>query len=264
MTRFSRILLAALWCVGLPPVVAEGSRDAVVIAGFPKEGRLEQDGTGHYADMVRAFLAESDQPASFVIMPVMRTIRTFTSGRSICMVPAAFERWRHHAPDMKREDVLESEPIDYVTAHIVTRRGDPVITDLKSLNGKRISFWVGLPVDAFLSGMQIEMIAAESEVSSIRLLMSGRVDAIWSWAPDAFLLYDRMGLGTPNLVLDDPVFGSAVHILCRKTPSTAALMADIDKSIRAMRADGRLKEILGHHSRVVGVDVPLNMVEAQN
>lgn len=261
MTRFSRILLAALWCIGLPPVVAEESRDAVVIAGFPKEGRLEQDGTGHYADMVQAFLAESDEPASFVIMPFKRVTRTFLDGGSICVVPAAFERWRHFVPSLTREDILESEPIDYVTAHIVTRAGEPTISDIRQLQGKRVSHWVGVPVDAFLT--DVDTIAAESEESNIRLLMSGRVDAIFSWSPDASILYDRMGLGTPNFAPDEPVFGSATHLVCRKTPATELLSRDVNQTILRMRADGRLKDLLGRHARVVGVDVPLNIVEAK-
>ncbi|SDE24507.1 substrate-binding periplasmic protein [Kordiimonas lacus] len=232
-----------------------------MIAGFPKEGRLEQDGTGHYADVVHAVLAETDTEAKFVIMPVLRAVRTFADGGSICLLPAAFERWKHKFPYLTREDIIESEPIDYVTAHIVTRPGDPAIVKLDELEGKRISVWVGLTIDAFLSDIDVEIIRAESEESSIKLLMSGRVDAIWNWVPDAYILYERLGYGTPNLVESEPIFGAAAHFLCRRTPATEALMSDIDPAIRMMRKDGRLKDIMGQHTRVVGVDVPLNMAE---
>lgn len=237
--------------------------DSVVIAGFPKEGRLEQDGTGHYADMVQAILAETEVDARFVIMPVLRAVRTFDQGGSICMLPAAFERWKEKFPALTREDIIESEPIDYVTAHIVTRDGEPVISRLEDLSGKRLAVWVGLTIDTYLSDIDVDLIKTESEESSIRLLMSGRVDAIWNWVPDAYILYERFGYGVPNLDENEPIFGAAAHFLCRRTPATEAFLSEVNPAIRAMRADGRIKDIMGLHTRVVGVDVPLNLVEAQ-
>lgn len=250
-------------CLSVASYADTLEHEPVVIAGFTKEGRLEQDGTGHYADMVHAVLAEATVGARFVIMPVLRTVRSFAEGDSICMVPAAFERWKVKFPNLNREDIIESEPIDYISAHIATRAGMPVITRLEELNGMRMAVWVALPVDTHLTDIDVEVIRAESEESSIKLLMSGRVDAIWTWVPDAYILYERLGYGVPNIDDNQPIYGSAAHFLCRRTPTTEALMKQVDPIIRSMRADGRLKKILGRHTRVVGVDIPLSVVENQ-
>lgn len=255
----SLCLLAGVMALSETSVRAQGDR--VIVAGFLKEGRLEADGTGHYADFTRAVLAESAVPSQFVAVPVKRAVRDFAAGDSICMVPAAFRVWRFSFPGLTKGDIVESKPIDYITAHIVTRQGDPVISDVRELEGMRIGVWVGAEVDVFLKGIELTMIRAETEESSIKLLMSGRVDAIWNWNPDIYILFDRMKLGSPNLDPDAPIFGSTAHFMCRRTAATEALIRDVDRSIEAMRDDGRMRALLGPYTRIVGVDVPMDVAQ---
>ncbi|WP_286830696.1 MULTISPECIES: substrate-binding periplasmic protein [Kordiimonas] len=231
----------------------------LVVAGFLKEGRFEKDGTGHYADLVRALLAETQVPTQLVTMPVKRMLKQYEEGEVHCMVPVSFAAVKMNFPSTERAAVVESVAIDYITAHIVTKPGTPAVTDVTELKGKRLAAWVGVPLELFLPNLDAKVLRVESEESGIRLLMSGRVDAIWSWVPDAFILFDRMGHGTPSLAIDKPLFSSTAHVLCHRSAQSEALIADIDASILAMRADGRLKEIFGPYVRIVGVDVPVDI-----
>ncbi|SDE24479.1 ABC-type amino acid transport substrate-binding protein [Kordiimonas lacus] len=232
---------------------------ALVVAGFLKEGRFEKDGTGHYVDLVRALLAETQVSTQLVTMPVKRMLKQYEDGEVHCMVPVSFAAVKMNFPSTERAAIVESVPVDYITAHIVTKPGTPPVTDVAALKGKRLAAWVGVPLELFLPNLDAKVLRVESEESGIRLLMSGRVDAIWSWVPDAFILFDRMGYGTPSLAIDKPLFSSTAHVLCHRSAQSEALIKDIDAGILAMRADGRLKEIFGPYVRIVGVDVPVDI-----
>jgi len=249
-------LISCWWLV--LPVVAQDAEPVMVI-GFPKEGRMEQDGSGPYPDLVRAILAEVDTPTTWVVSPVMRSTRLFSEGGARCLVPAALVPWQNKFPHLTTKNTVESEPIDYITAHIVTKPGTAPITDLRDLAGKRIGYWVGASVDRFLPDVGYTKVTAQSEESNIRMLMSGRVDAIFNWNPDAYILFERMGYGEPSLDPDDPIFGSTAHFWCHRTRATEAFIKQADKVIREMREDGRIKNILGKHSLVVGADVPMTV-----
>ncbi|NVJ97453.1 MAG: transporter substrate-binding domain-containing protein [Alphaproteobacteria bacterium] len=246
-----------LW-PGAGSAMAE-ERGYVKVAGFLKEGRFEKDATGHYADLVRALLLETEVPTQLVTMPVKRMLKQFDDGYVQCMVPVSFPVVKMNFPHIEQADVVESVPIDYITAHIVTRPGTPAIAGVNGLKGKRLAVWVGVPFELFMPNPEADVLRVESEESGIRLLMSGRVDAIWSWVPDAYILFEKLGYEEPSLAIDQPIFGSTGHLLCRRDRKTEALMKDIDRSILAMRDDGRLKAIMGKHTRVVGVDVPADI-----
>lgn len=234
-----------------------GAEEPVLIVEFLKEGRVEKDGSGPFAALVDAILDETSVPTVRQTMPIKRTLREFAQGNDVCIVPVSFSGVKALYDWLERDRVLESEPIDVVSAHIVTRPGGPVIADPAELNGRTVMAWTGTPAAAFLAGTDVKIINVESEAGAVNLLMSKRVDAIISWVPDSFILFEKLGYGPPSVDLTRPLFVSETHFLCRKTPSTTRLMAQVNAAIRTMREDGRIKSILSSHARVVGVDVPL-------
>lgn len=257
MKRFVFCVLS--FCLFAFSAVLKAQDDPVQVIGFTKEGRMELDGSGHYPDLVRAIVAEAGVPAQFHVVPVIRSIREFGPHGPKCLVPAALRPWMNQFPNLTPENTVEGEPIDYITAHIVTKPGTRPITNLMELEGKRLGHWIGVQAERYLPEVPMTRVTAQSEESTIRMLMSGRVDVILSWNPDVYILFSKLGFGEPSLEPDNPIYGSTAHFLCHRTPETEAFIEETDKVIRRMRSDGRLKEILGVHSQVVGADVPMTV-----
>ncbi len=240
-------------------VRSAASDERVLLVGFYKEGRVNADGSGEYAELATSILEQVETPSAFVSMPVMRTIRAFKEGGHQCVLPALHGSWLART-GFKPEQLVESEPIDYVSAHFVTRPGEPVVTDARTLEGKTLGYWVGAPVDRLLPpDVAVDRVSAATEESNIHMLMSGRVDVIWSWIPDVYILFEKFGYGEPSLAPKEPLFGTTSHILCHRTPLTERFIRQVDTVIRAMRSEGKLKEFLGPHALIVGEDVPMTV-----
>ncbi len=247
------LICLASWTTG--PVATDHPHDVKVI-GFPKEGRLEIDGSGPYGDLIRAILKQAGYDGAFIATPVLRALRYFETEGEVCLVPASMIAVTSQFPTIGADKLIASEPIDYITGHLVTRPGTKPIRNPAEIQGKIMAAWVGVNVKVFFPNIDFTLLKTESEENAIRLLHNGRVDIIWSWIPDIYILYDQMGLGEPVLAEDSPIFGSSAHFTCHRTAQTEQLIVKIDKIINEMRANGDLKRILGKHARIVGVDVP--------
>lgn len=228
------------------------------ILGFPKEGRMEEDGTGHYADLVRAILFEAGYVDQLVTVPVNRAMRLFETDPNLCSVPVAKPSILLHHTGLRATDLVQSAPIDYVSGHIITRAGTKPITSPSELEGKVVGSWAGVDIRYFLPEVSFTLLRTESEISTIRMLQTKRVEAIWGWIPDVYILSERMGI--EGLVFDpeSEMLGSSTHFVCRRSPEAELFIQRISEVINTMRADGRLKKILGKHARVLGVDVPMS------
>lgn len=253
---FLRSLFMCLIITTVPSAAADHPYGIKVI-GFPKEGRLETNGTGPYANLVRAIMAEAGYGDTMITVPVLRAMRYFETEGEVCLVPTSKLAVSMQFPTIPPEKLTESQPIDYVSGHLVTRAGTAPISTAAEIKGKTMAAWVGVNAKVFFPETDFTLLKTETEVSAIRLLHSGRVDVIWSWIPDVYILYDQLGLGEPVLAKDKPIFGSSAHFSCHLTPRTADFIANIDVVIEQMRGDGRLKKILGKYARIVGVDVPM-------
>lgn len=238
------------------------SDEKVLVVGFYKEGRVNPDGSGGYAELARYILGQVKTPSILITMPILRTVRTFKKGGDRCVLSALHGTWLART-ELRPEDVVESEPIDYVTAHFVTRPGEPVITDARALEGKSLGHWVGAPVDRILPpDVSVNRVSAATEESNIHMLMSGRVDVIWSWIPDVYILFEKFGYGKPSLVPKEPLLGATSHILCHRSPLTERFIKQVDSVIQTMRSEGKLKEILSPYAQIVGEDIPITVWNA--
>lgn len=254
------LALCAFTLAGASGAAAEAKKDSGVrIVAFPKEGRMEADGSGHYAELVRTVLAEAGYNDQLITVPVKRSLRYFETLDELCMVPLSKFGLSHMYPNTDPNSLIQGVPIDYITGHLVTRPGAEPIRDMQLIEGKAVASWSGVNVDVLLPDSNFTLLQSETEASAIRMLMTGRVDIIWGWVPDTFILFEEMGLGKPSLALDKPIFESSAHFVCKKTRRSEKLMPRLDAVIERMRNDGRLKKILGPHTRVIGVDVPMSV-----
>ncbi|MEX0297677.1 MAG: substrate-binding periplasmic protein [Kordiimonas sp.] len=255
-----RVTIVFLFCIFLSWAAGPSAADhhhGLKIIGFPKEGRLEIDGSGPYADLVRAILKQAGYDGAFIATPVLRALRYFETEGEVCLVPTSKIAITNQFPTIGADKLIASEPIDYITGHLVTRPGTKPIRNPAEIDGKIMAAWVGVNVNVFFPNIDFTLLKTESEENAIRLLHNGRVDVIWSWIPDAYILYEQMGLGEPVLAEDSPIFGSSAHFTCHRTARTEQLISRIDLVINEMRTDGRLKKILGKHARIIGIDVPM-------
>lgn len=202
-------------------------------------------------------MIEAGYGDTMITVPVLRALRHFETEGEVCLVPTSKLAISSQFPTIPPEKLIESQPIDFVSGHLVTRTGTKPISTATEIEGKTMASWVGVNVEVFFPDANFTLLKTETEVSAIRLLHSGRVDVIWSWIPDVYILYDQLGLDKPVLAEDKPIFGSSAHFSCHLTPRTEAFISNVNHVIDQMRTDGRLKKILGKYARIVGVDVPM-------
>ncbi len=240
-----------------PPLESPG----IKIFGSPREGRLEDYGTGPYADLVKAVLTEVGYNAPYVIVPIKRALRLLPITEESCMIPAgnlAKEAFLQYHDTLTPNDFLTSAPIDYISAHIITLAGTKPIRSPKELEGKIVGSWSGFDIRSMLPKVNFTQLKSESEVNTLRMLHSKRVDAIWGWVPDIYILSEKLEIEGLTLDPDNKLIASSTHFVCKRGPKTEAILPRLDEVINTMRADGRLKKILGKHARIIGVDVPMS------
>lgn len=228
---------------------------------------MEEDGTGPYADLVKAVMTEAGYNDPLLIVPINRAYRLFPITDESCLIPAgslaiAFIL-RNHAT-LTPDDLISSAPLDYISGHMITLAGTRPIRSAKELEGKIIGAWTGFDIRTMFPNVRFTLLRSESEENTIRLLQSKRVDAIWGWIPDIFILSEKLGIEGVVFDPDKKFLSSSTHFVCMRGPKTEQILPELDKVINTMRADGRLKKILGKHARVIGVDVPMSWASNPN
>lgn len=223
---------------------------------------MEADGTGHYADFVRELMAEAGYHNRLIIPPIQRALRDFVTEPEACLIPVSKRSLQVQIPDLDPATLIQGRPIDYISGHFVTLPGQEMITDpRKQLAGKAIASWRGINVAMVFPSANFTILQTESEFNAIRMLQTGRVQAIWGWIPDSYILFEQLGIGEPVIAVDKPIFSSSAHIVCKKTRRGTAFLSALDKTMDVMRSNGHMKQILGKHTRVIGVDVPMSVAE---
>lgn len=243
MKNFSVVLLLSFFSI---------SSFAHHVIGLELPNRLQSDGQAHYNVMWNRIL-ELGFSHNIEVLPLKRAFRDFSELQDSCLFPTTVESLTTSFPQFKGKRFISSDEVDYVHLKVMTRPGEPVISDLSELNGKKVALWNGLDPKIFLAGLDVETETTISEEVRIKMLNSHRVDAILGFIPDTLIAADKMQVTPPEHEGGYVFFDNqAVTMVCFESDNNRKLLEQFNHVLAQLKSSGELQTILGPHARVHG------------
>ncbi len=233
---------------GLVFAAAAHSQSVTIVAGEYK-GVLESSGEGVLWDIHRLVVKQVDIGSDFKVLPMRRARHGFYAGhwQGLFAIFAGVDR---------PVPVVYSAPFATVKRHIFTAPGTQKLHNLNQLAGKRLGLVLGhvysrLDKDLLrLQGTEIQ--TSPTQLTNVRMLISGRLDAIVGNAygigellSDAELPLLEVDMGSPVTEYD---FAYAFH----DDPQGRLLAERFSSAIKELKQSGELSVLAKQFER--GID----------
>ncbi|MEX0299612.1 MAG: substrate-binding periplasmic protein [Kordiimonas sp.] len=250
--KFTAILIASILLFSFPTfrVTAQDPGETIEIIAAEIAGRLDAPPESGYTKLFNRILPAKTHYLKYQRYPLLRALRKFEQSKRVCLVPASIGTIRVLS-GIDVDDLYESEAIDIVSSHFLTAPNQPKVSNFDMLKGKRVAVRQGVAIEHFTDlSSEVEIMRPPSETTAIKMLFSGRVDAIYGWIPDIRIHADLHNLPLPEYDPDFAPFRSSIHVVCKEFGGMESLMATINEQINALKASGELQEILGKHAHI--------------
>lgn len=245
-----RMLLAVLLVVmAVAPVRAQPQAQtdtAVTLMGTRLQGRLEDGGDFPYNRFIAEILAELPEPVAFGIFPPRRVINGFMRTDDVCAFPSNVSIALRSSPEWSAFNLVQSDPVDSLSAHFFVRQGEVVPRVPADLADKDVAYTRGLDFVMQFGVDSTRFYEAEGQRIYLRMLNEGRVDVIVGWVPGMERTVAEYGMTMPDYDPDWKLTTVPLHVVCKGTPKTAAFLESFNKALAIMKESGRLAEILGY------------------
>lgn len=240
------------------------------IIGVHLVGRQDDNPGSGYSLLIKQLLQRSPIPVEYERFPFARAYRSFKEKERVCLFPSSKTSIEFFFPELLDELPL-SAPIDLVTAHIFSAADAPILNDIQALVGKTIAAQHGVTMTPLLreklprqpsphdfatlmavfEGSIATINRTPDDLTALRMVQAGRVDGMYGWYPDTYIIAQKNGLSLPHFNPDFILFETTTHVLCKAFIGNEKLISAINKGLRDLKNDGRLQEILGKHARIV-------------
>jgi hypothetical protein len=226
------------------------SEEKILVIGAHLEGRLDDRKESGYTALLDRILP-ADGSSLYIKLPLVRAIREFDAGERTCLFPTSASAVASLVK-MEVKQVIESAPIDFVSSHFMSAKGKPVINNWQEARENIIAVQRGVEVGAVSIGMLDEnIIRTPDDTMSLRMLGADRVDAMYGWVPDAFILAKRERMQLPDFNPDFVIFQTTTHLVCKVGIGAEPLIEHVSARIQTLKASGELKKILSPFARIV-------------
>ncbi len=183
---------------------------------------------------------------------IKRLWRGMSEDNTACTFPTDIESVvRISGYQFSRDQLIQSQPVDYVSYRALVRPGDPIIQTKEQLVGKKVAAWGGIP-NAELVGVEgVEYIATNSEESRAQMLYSHRVDVVLGFVPGINIAIEELGYpqpetkGTLAVWIGKGEGENSTHLVCFDTPNNRQGIAQFDAALERIKARGELRGLLG-------------------
>ncbi|MCH8532849.1 MAG: transporter substrate-binding domain-containing protein [Saccharospirillum sp.] len=215
------------------------------VYGYDLDFRLQPNGEGHYHQFLAA-IGEQGVVVDLDIVSLQRGLRYMEEEADACNFPATINAIMQSYPAFADIPLIAGEPVDHISLRVFTRPGEPVVSDMAELKGRRVALWNGLDPEALLRGAGALVEPTPNESVRVRMLAAGRMDVIIGFMPDVLLVAEAQGIPVPHyaeslaLYLDE-----GATIVCRDTASNREQLAAFNVALNALKRSGELQRILG-------------------
>ena len=173
-------------------------------------GLHQKDGQGDYDKIINKSVVKSGL-AKLVVLPPARTVAKFKQCSNCCYSPA------NKNPEFYDfgANYVETKPMGVAKIYIFTRSGEKVISSLSQLKGKRVGARRGMPYGKTFdnSGLKVELVNTIAQ--NIKKLKVGRIYAFIAYIPDAYTVFEKMGMKPLPHAKDKPVAVHEDNLVCK-------------------------------------------------
>ncbi len=239
MRFFGKLVYAMI--ISLCITTAAFSAEKAIFATFPIPLMVVDENNGIFIELTKSISSRANLDIEITIAPPKRTIFNFNKKKVDVMFPSVDMFFQLN------ETYVKSTEIIYIkTDYIFNRKNSPLLTTIKSLEGKRVGLTRGYPYARKLTThKEIQIQFANSDNINVRKLLAKRIDA--------FVVEEKSGLkafenlGNLNQMQYDPafpIFKQDVFYAFQDSVKGKRLNQLISKALSAMKKDGTFSEIM--------------------
>lgn len=205
---------------------------------------LAEDGTGFYNDLARLVLDDISDKPRYDLIPYRRANRIFAQDENSCHYPSTLNYMAATGIVDDTTDLVESYFMLRSVAHIFSRYDAEPVTEKSGVAGKVVAYPMGAEVPRLLDGFGASFIPVNAEKSKAELLISGRVELMIAYMPDALFVFRELDKPLPPYDPNFTINDDNIAIVCHRTPGNEALISRINDRIMSLRESGALATFL--------------------
>lgn len=225
--------------------------ELIKIIGAHLEGRLDENPESGYRVLMKELLPTETHYFEFNRYPLARAIRDFKENQRVCMYPSSKKAVEILTKDSTTK-LLESVPIDLVTSHIISAPNRTTFATVRALDEHTIAVQQGVVITQFLKeGSTAHVTRTPNDLTALKMVLAGRVDAMYGWFPDTYIIAEKNGLSLPHFNPELILFKTTTHLVCKKFGGNELLFKIVNIRIKNLKHRGELQKILGKHARLV-------------
>ncbi len=215
--------------------------DVEIISIELGEGIQTADGHGFYAEILSLLLAAPALPAQRTILPLKRSLLTFSKATAPCIWPID----KKLLGDLlgAGEELVGSEVLFNSTQRIFTANGQPAISAFDDLSGRSVGISIGSNLDGALNDISAQVSRVPTQDVKLNMLVSKRLFAIVGWLPDLLIAVNNQQLPPPAFDRSLVLSSSGIGLVCHRTPATLAFLESFNRRIRDLKTSARIKTL---------------------
>jgi len=212
------------------------------IVGVELPGLFDKNESGPYKKLFKSIVDEAGIEVTLHIRSLARAFKEYDEGLYDGIYPAT--------TDIVKIPSIESKPVNRVKVFLYSAPGTPPIQSIAQLKGLKVGRVRGMDYPKAIMMAPVKVALTGNEGQSIRMLLKGRTKAFFGTVPDVYLAIDEMERtmeGKVKLSVDKSIFymNNKDAFVLMDNKENSGIMGKINKSIKALSAKGKIKEILG-------------------
>lgn len=224
--------------------------ETIEIIAAHLEGRLDAYPSSGYNRLLAKVLPTQSHYLKYQRYPLSRAIRKFDETKRVCLFPTSLSAIEA-ITSIKATELIEGNAIDIVSSHFFSESDQQIFSTIKSLEGTDIAVQQGIAETAIFNlEADFNMVKTPDDLSALKILLAGRVDAMYGWLPDTLLIAERHNLPLPIFDADFVSFQTTTHFVCKNFGGAQNLIKVLNMRLDALKQTGELQKILGPHAQV--------------
>ncbi len=204
---------------------------------------LALDGTGFYNDVLKTVLLEMEMPKAYQPLPYKRAKVDFKGNAGSCLYPSDISHLSRGKEIDVPENYIQAAPLIWVESHIFSRYGEPPLTSLEALKGRKIAYPNGSALPTVLEEYGASFLPTTTETAKARMLVAGRVDHMSGSLPDNIFVFKSMGRPLPPYNPDLALVRVGVTVVCHDTPENRAFVDAFNDALARLVAAGDMAAV---------------------
>jgi len=187
----------------------------VLVIGIDIPGLHQKDGNGDYDKIVNQSLVKSGK-ATLKVLPPARAELEFSRCNNCCFSPA------NKNPEFYEfgEAYVQTKPMGIAKIYIWSKKGSKAIEKLDELKGKKVGIRHGMPYGKTFDNFGLRTDPVKTIRSNILKLEKGRIDAFIAYVPDAYNVFEEMGIEPLPHTKNNPMAVHEDSLICKGVSNT--------------------------------------------